>query len=219
MEHFGVKLIKRKLEFKLLREEFALINTKPSLPFFPVLAEKDAYTNVQGTAYREEWCNEYRELCLKNYDLNMEFYSMLDKIEFNTALESFLKDYRGFNQVFDLSKYSETAGYYIMVLDEYKQIYIGKTDDIKKRIMQHWSRTKPFDRILFPMYAYDKSCFSIDLFRALDTTRLFVWKRKLSDGVEKEMIRNFPSKFCTNRIGGDITKAIQAIATMNRRQF
>ena len=106
MEHFGVKLIKRGLEFKLLRDEFALINTKPSLPFFSSLTEKNAYADEQGTSYREEWCNEYRELCLKNYDLNMEFYSMLDKIEFNTTLESFLKHYDRFNQVFDLSLYS-----------------------------------------------------------------------------------------------------------------
>ena len=147
----------------------------------------------------------------------MEFYSMLDKIEFNTALESFLKDYRGFNQVFDLSKYSETAGYYIMVLDEYKQIYIGKTDDIKKRIIQHWSRTKPFDRILLPMYAYDKSCFSIDFFRALDTTRIFVYKSKLEYGTEAELIDSFPAKFCTNRIGGDVVNLIDAIDTINSR--
>ena len=85
--------------------------------------------------------------------------------------------------------------------------------------MQHWSKTKPFDRTLFPMYAYDKSCFSIDFFRALDTTRIFAWKNKLSNGVETELISNFPAHFCTNRIGGDITKAIQAIVTMNKRQL
>lgn len=214
-----MKLASRGLGFKLTRDEFALVNTKPSLVFFQRLAEKGAYTDEQGTSYREEWCNEYRELCLKNYDLNMKFYSMLDKAEFNTVLESFLKHYNGFNEVFDLSQYSKTEGYYVMVLDEYKQAYIGKTDDIKKRIMQHWSKTKPFDRTLLPMYAYDKSCFSIDFFRALDTTRIFVWKQTLSNGIEEELIRNFPSKFCTNRIGGDITNAIQGIATMNKRHF
>ena len=219
MEHFGVKLISRGSGFKLTRDEFALVNTKPSLPFFTSLAEKNAYIDEQGSYYREEWCNEYRELCLKNYDLNMTFYSMLDKIEFNKVLESFLIRYIDFYEVFDLAIYSKIEGYYIMVLDEYKQVYIGKTNDIKKRIIQHWSKTKPFDRTLFPMYAYDKSCFSIDFFRALDTTRIFVWKRKLANGVEAKLISNFPSKFCTNRIGGDLTNAIEGIATMNKRQF
>ena len=144
---------------------------------------------------------------------------MLDKIEFNKVLNSFLLHYNDFDEVFNLSKYSKAEGYYIMVLDEYKQVYIGKTNDIKKRIMRHWSQTKPFDRTLFPMYAYNESCFSIDFFRALDTTRIFVWKHKLTNGIEEELISNFPSKFCTNRIGGNITNAIQAIAATNKRQF
>ena len=34
MEHFGLKLVKRKYSFKLNREEFAPISTKPSIRFF-----------------------------------------------------------------------------------------------------------------------------------------------------------------------------------------
>lgn len=219
MKHFGVNLTSQNLGFKLNRGEFALVNTKPTLPFFTSLAERNAYTDEHGTAYREEWCNEYRELCLKNYDLNMKFYSMLDKSRFNIVLDSFLEQYYEFKEVFDLSQYSKHEGYYIMVLDEYKQVYIGKSYNIKRRIMQHWSKTKPFDRTLCPMYAYNKSCFSIDFFRALDTTRIFVWDHKLENGIEEELIIKFPSKYCTNRIGGDITNAIQAISTTNNRQL
>ncbi len=219
MEHFGVKLINKGKSFKLTKEEFALINPKPSLPFFPTLAKKDAYIDAAGSAYREEWCKDYRELCLKNYDLNMKFFSKLDKSEFDNALESFLKQNKKFKEVTDLNEYTNTEGYYLMVLDEYKQVYIGKTENIKKRIMQHWSKTKQFDRTLLPMYAYKESCFSIDFFRALDTTRIYVWKRKLLDGIEYKLISNFPNQFCTNRIGGDITDGILALATMNRRNL
>ena len=219
MEHFGVKLIKKKYSFKLTRDEFALINTKPSLSYFSSLAERNAYVDENGTAYREEWCQEYRELCLKNYDLNMKYFSMLDKEEFDKSLKTFLKQYKGFKEVTDLKKYSAVEGYYLMVLDGYKQVYIGKTDDIKKRIMKHWSQVRPFDRVLFPMYSYDKSCFSIDFFRALDTTRIYVWRRKMSDGIERELIQSFPSHFCTNRVGGDVTMAIQAIASINERNL
>ena len=219
MEHFGVKLIRRGKSFNLIREEFALINTKPSLPYFESLAERKAYSNEQGDTYSETWCAEYRELCLKNFDLNMEYFSKLDKDAFDAALLSFLSKYNQFAEVANLNDFAGVEGFYIMVLDEYKQVYIGKTEDLKKRIMTHWSNTKPFDRTLFPMYAWNKSTFSIDFFRALDTTRIYVWKKRMSDGIEAELIKNFPSHFCTNRIGGDITNALQAIGTINKRQL
>lgn len=144
---------------------------------------------------------------------------MLDKCEFDIAVESFLYKYEVFEQVFDLNIYDKAEGYYVMVLDEYKQVYIGKAKDIKRRIMQHWSDTKPFDKTLWPMYEYNKSCFSIDFFRALDTTRIFAWKHTMSDGIESELVCSFPSEFCTNRIGGDISNKILALATINTRQF
>ena len=219
MVHFGVKLIDRGKGFRLTKENFALVDIKPSLPFFQSLAEKNAYTVGSEFSYREEWCYEYRELCLRNYDLNMKFFSLLDSNKFNIVLESFLGKHEGFEVVLDLAQYAEVEGYYIMVLDEYKQAYIGKTKNIKKRIMQHWSETKSFDRLLFPMYAYDTSCFSIDFFRALDTTRIYAWKQRISNGIEEKLIQDFPAAYCSNRIGGDITGLIEAIATMNKRQL
>ena len=219
MEHFGVKLVNRGKSFNLTRDEFALISTKPSLPYFESLAERKAYADEQGSAYSESWCAEYRELCLKNFDLNMEYFSKLDKTAFDVELSSFLSKYKQFAEVTSLNDFSGVEGFYIMVLDEYKQVYIGKTEDIKKRIMKHWSNTKPFDRTLLPMYAWNKSTFSVDFFRALDTTRIYAWKKRMSDGIEADLIRNFPAQFCTNRIGGDITNALQAIGTINKRQF
>lgn len=157
MEHFGIKLIHRKYSFKLNREEFAMISTKPSLPISEYLIKRDAYTDMSGSQYREEWCKKYRELCLQNYDLNMNFFNHLDYSEFNNAITSFLKKHKKFQQVENLKAYDGISGYYMMILDEYKQVYIGKSDNIKKRIQQHWSATKPFDRTLFPMYAVTTS--------------------------------------------------------------
>ncbi len=219
MEHFGIKLIQRKYSFKLNREEFALISTKPSLPMFENLIKKEAYTDESGSQYREDWCEKYRELCLQNYDLNIKYFNLLDYADFDNAITLFLKKHKNFQKVENLKKYDGIRGYYIMILDEYKQVYIGKSGDIKKRIQQHWSFKKPFDRVLFPMYAVTTSCFSIDFFRALDTTRIFVWERDLFDGVEKKLIADFPEKYCINRIGGDISSGIEALATLNRREF
>lgn len=219
MEHFGLKLIKRKYSFNLLREEFALINTKPSLPMFENLIKNNAYTDDSGSEYRKEWCEEYRQLCLSNYDLNMKYFNLLDSTDFNNAVTEFLNKYNKFCKVENLLDYNEVTGYYMMILDEYKQVYIGKSDNIKRRIQQHWSSTKEFDRTLLPMYAVSSSCFSIDFFRALDTTRIFVWKRNLSDGIESKLVEDFPKQYCTNRIGGDISIGIEALATLNKRNF
>lgn len=219
MEHFGIKLIKRKYSFKLVREEFALISTKPSLPKFQDLVAKNAYVDNSGTEYKKEWCEEYRKLCLQNFDLNMKYFSLLDNIDFNNTLIEFLEKYNKFCEVNNLLDYDSIAGYYIMILDEYKQAYIGKSDNVKKRIHQHWTAKKPFDRVLFPMYAVKTSVLSIDLFRALDTTRIYVWKRNLADGIEKKLIEAFPKMYCLNRIGGDVLSRIEAIATYNKRNL
>lgn len=219
MEHFGTKLIKRKYSFKLNREEFALINTKPSLPMFESLIKKEAYTDALGSQYREDWCEEYRKLCLQNYDLNIKFFENLDYTDFDYNITKFLKKYKKFQKVENLKEYIGVSGYYLMILDEYKQAYIGKSNDIKRRIQQHWSSIKPFDRVLCPMYSVTTSCFSIDFFRALDTTRIFVWERDLSDEVEKNLIADFPERYYTNRIGGDISSEIEALATLNRREL
>jgi hypothetical protein len=72
MEHFGVKLVKRKYSFRIKRDEFALVNTKPSLPRFDDLVKRKAYKDDTAKEYSLKWCNEYRNICLENYDLNMK---------------------------------------------------------------------------------------------------------------------------------------------------
>ena len=69
------------------------------------------------------------------------------------------------------------------------------------------------------MDGWKTSVFSIDSFRVLDTTRIFVWKKKISDGVERKLIKEFPAKFRTNRIGGDVNTGLEALMTMNEREL
>lgn len=56
MVHFGVTVRDKKP--KLDREDYAIINNKSSLG--------------NGTIYSDEWCEEHREDCLKNFDSNKE---------------------------------------------------------------------------------------------------------------------------------------------------
>lgn len=213
--HFGVKLIRRKYSFKLCREEFAVINRKPSLPRFDDFVRDGAYAE-NTNEYTPEWCRRYREVCLENYDYNMEYFNSLSINEFNHAIDFYLGNHPFFIEITDLNPYDSVEGYYIMVLDEYKQVYIGKSDNIKRRIRQHWTKTKEFDRTLLPIYN-TKSVFSIDFFRALDTTRIYVWKRKLTEGLERKLVSSFPNKFSCNRIGGDVTTLLEAMVTINSR--
>lgn len=216
MKHFGITVVKRKYSLHLTREEFAPINTRCTLPKFPNLVEENAYVDDSGKQYRLDWCEKYRAVCLKNFDLNMAYFNSLDKNDFNYAVQSFLEKHPQFHQISDLSDY-EISGYYLMILDNYKQAYIGKSSNIKKRIQEHWQNTKPFDRTLFPMYDFKKSCFSIDFFRALDTTRIYIWPRKISEGIESALVNDFPNKYLTNRIGGDVTNLLEACTTRNTR--
>lgn len=219
MLHFGISLHKRKYALNLLRDEYAPISQTPSLPPLETLVKENAYTDETHTKYSLEWCISYRKLCIENFDLNMRYFSLLDRKSFNIAVENFLLENNDFEEVEYLIDYSGVEGYYMMVLDTYKQVYIGKTDDIKRRIMQHWTKVKPLDRALCPMYAVDKSCLSIDAFRALDTTRIYACKKKITEGEERRLVGSFPNAYLCNRIGGDITNLIEALLSMNRRSL
>ena len=108
----------------------------------------------------------------------MEYFSLLNNDEFNIEINKFIESNECFVEVFDLNLYDQKPGYYLMILDEYCQVYIGTTDDIKKRVRQHWSNSKRFDRLLFPMGAVNSSIIAFDSFRSLDTTRIFAYTTK-----------------------------------------
>lgn len=171
--------------------------------------------------YSDKWCTEQFKNCLKNYDLNMEYFSLLSHEEFNAEINKFLECNKCFLEIFDLNLYEGKSGYYIMVFDEYCQLYVGATNNIKKRIRQHWSKNKPFDRLLFPMGAVDSSILSVDSFRALDTTRIYVFLTERTFDDEDEFINQFPDKFVCNRLdGGKITGGLlQAITMMKKRKL
>lgn len=215
--HFGIKVLVGNRGLKLMRENYTIVNNKNSLGHFSMAI----YADEEGRVYSDEWCAKQLKDCLKNYDLNMDYFSLLNHDEFNIEIDKFLKSSNCFVEVFDLNLYDEKSGYYIMVLDEYCQVYIGTTNNIKKRIRQHWSTSKSFDRLLFPMGAVDSSLLSIDSFRALDTTRIFAYTTKNIFDREDEFINKFHSKFICNRLaGGKITGGLlQAIAMMKKRKL
>ena len=110
-----------------------------------------------------------------NYDLNMRFFDSLSDKKFNRHLSAQCRKHR-MKECVDLNELDGVSGVYIMVLDDYKQVYIGQSKNIKKRIVTgHWARTKSLERLIFGDVC--TSVISIDSFGALDTTRVFLQKR------------------------------------------
>ena len=208
--HFGV-LIKKSQNNLISRDNYATIDKRNSR-WEPQKVKfwKEVYKTPEELHKRFEddeckfhsdvWCEKHRIACLTNYDLNMSFFEKIDPKAFNKALSKLLKSSKRIHEVFDLNEHQEKSGIYIMVLDNYKQIYIGQATNLKKRILQHWSKNKEFDRLLHGKV--ENSVLSIDSFGALDTTRIFVlecatWEL---DDKEQLLVNKISNNYKLNRI-------------------
>lgn len=223
MPHLGINIYSKKYGLELTRENYAILDNRNSFNTkFSSL--KNAYADENGRFYTDEWCLSYQKLCLENFDLNMAYFSRLDHNKLEEELSRFLIRYKKFQAVNNLQEYNGVSGYYIMVMDKYNQLYIGTTNNIKRRILQHWSKIKPLDRLPFPMYAVNTSVLSVDSFRALDTTRIFAYRTNNIYTNEDKYIRYFSSEFMSNRIKGgrvenNLLSLLQVSATIKRRNL
>ncbi|WP_230100450.1 hypothetical protein [Microbacterium sp. Bi98] len=128
-------------------------------------------------------------------------------------------------EVTDLTKWDGVPGLYIMVLDEFAQVYVGVANSstgIAKRIRQHWTNQKQFDRLIWGDVT--SSILSIDSFRALDTTRIFALKTEHTFDDENPLLEQFPRKFTLNRVmgGNDVVHLASFLgvaAVMRTREF
>lgn len=216
MIHFGVRVHEGKYGLRLTRENYAVVSNKSS---FSIKFSADIYDDVYGRTYTDVWCKQQLADCLENFDLNMQYFSLIDKDKFNGEINTLLHQNRRFIEVTDLNLYAEKSGYYIMVVDDYCQLYVGTSKDIKLRIQQHWRAKKPFDRLLFPMGSVDTSVLSIDSFRALDTTRIYAYVTSGTYNIEDDYIKQFSEEFICNRMaGGRVTGGLlQAIGMRKSR--
>lgn len=162
----------------------------------------DFKESPEGEIYNKEWCDKQLANVKENLRLNLKYFESLNKDDFENAINKTLSAMPEFMEVKDLKPFMEQHGYYIMVLDEYKQIYVGNSDKIGERIKQHWTKKKPFDRLIFPSNAVTTSCLSIDAFRALDTTRIYVYPTRRTYVKEDKIIKSFPPEYLLNRVNG-----------------
>lgn len=179
----------------------------------PPLLFPQYYCNIPNSVfedeehYTDEYVEEHYKDCIRNFDLNMRYFENLNFDLFNKHLTSFVNRNR-FIEITDLSDVSDKIGAYILVLDKYKQVYIGISNSkkgIKGRILQHWSKQKEFGQLLYG--SVETSILSIDSFGALDTTRIFYkelnWYQDF-DEYEKKIIDKFKPEYCLNRVVGGL---------------
>ena len=252
-EYFGVKFDSKKTKKYLNRDNFAIIDTNcgndqyiryrtENWEYFekikPEIDISNRSINTWPPSYKycmengklrfsDEFCKKYQEACLNVFDANMKYFEKLNRTDFNEKIDKLIKKYRNFIKVDNLNDFKGKSGIYIMVLDEYKQVYIGQSKDIYKRILAHWKRTPPFDSLIFP--SVEKSNIPIDSFGVYDTTRIYIKEiqSKSMYGMDKEeekIVNAIPQEFLANRVCGGlrlstISDYFKALESVNRRNL
>lgn len=160
------------------------------------------YLNLKFKNQDKDFIKEQTKRIKYNYELNMKYFNSLDYNEFNQYINTFMKKNK-FVEVKDLKQYIGKKGIYVLILDEYKQVYLGLTDrGIKERIKDHWNAKKEPERLIFGQ-AFN-SILSIDSFGALDTTRIFVKLDSPLYEIEYKMVDEFDKRYLLNRTMGGI---------------
>lgn len=114
---------------------------------------------------------------------------------FREAINKFLGDNPKFKEIDNLNFVKEIPGLYLIILDEYNACYIGQAQDLKKRIMRHWSRNDYF------------SGTGIDMFKAKDTTRIYVFPMTEQEysrinALENSLVESIPIRYKLNIMAG-----------------
>ncbi len=194
IKHFGCEV--RTEEVHLTKENY--INQSDEFERIYWGLESDLFKNMEERiAFR-------KKQVLINYDLNMSYFKSLDLNDFNEFVKKNIENNKSFIEVKDLNNY-KCPGVYVMVLDDYKQVYVGISDNVKRRIQAHWSKKMDLFRLLF-VGGMTGSKMTVNAFRALDTTRIFVcinettkndlWKE------ENKLVNSFPERYLCNRMLG-----------------
>lgn len=149
-----------------------------------------------------KYLTEYaKNEALKNYNLNINYFTNLSQKDFNQAVKNLLKIY-DFIQIYDLNTLKNKKGIYILILDKYKQLYIGQSSrDLKQRILRHFKITIPYQKV--PIIKPDT--LPIDSFKPLDITRiyaLYVPQQITIDEIESKLIKQCPNNYILNKIIG-----------------
>ena len=186
------------------------------------------YDWINGTLiYNNEYIKRHTSAVLENFRLNMSFYDRLNKSDFDKALNQILKmkENKNLKEVIDLKDFFGVKGIYVMILDKYKQIYIGQSKrDVVARIIQHWTKKVEFENLMIGRT--ESSKLRIDSFGLLDTTRIFIEEVEESqlDKREKELVSLIPEEYLINLVAGGLkldglASTLKFVNTYKRRKL
>ena len=209
--HFGIRLPRRDGGHKLTREN-CICTTRDGRYYF-----EDDWLKDDPAAWEA-----HREAVLRNFDLTMAYCARLPRGPFAQAIEEALSEFPCLQEVSDLNEWRGVKGAYLLVLDEYKQCYVGQTTaagGIRQRIIVHWQKKPAFDRMLSG--PVERSIMGIDCFRALDTTRIFAAATDEAGELEGALQECLPDAYCANRTrAGDLAGGLaEAIAHRRERDL
>lgn len=144
VEHFGELIRPGKYGHRLTREMYALANKKSSARISEHMLTEELRTllaphfeDAGFTIRTDEYCRQQRRDALENFDLNMAFFAQIPRLDFEEALTEMLGKNKALRPVTHLMSYDGDEGLYVMVLDEYRQAYIGQASDVRRRIKAH----------------------------------------------------------------------------------
>jgi hypothetical protein len=212
IEHFGEVLRAHKLGHTLTRNFYALPDRVPKQRIRRELVSDEfwvgtawSYRDDEHSRHSDAYLLFQRDLALRNFDLSMSYFEALNSAEFASALQLVLAKARSLKAVDRLSDWDGASGVYVMVFDAYKQFYIGQSRDIARRIREHWTKSKKFDRLVHG--SPYRSVFPVDEMRALDNTRIFAARSTNISALEKRAEAAADPRFCLNRmVGGEISR-------------
>lgn len=148
----------------------------------------------------EKYPEQLRKAAI-NYDANMRYFESLNSEDFEKFIGTICKRYK-LKECVDLNDLQGVEGLYMMVLDQYKQIYIGLSQDMKARVRKHWYARKTIETLIFGTVC--TSNLSIDSFGALDTTRVFYRKTRDPYQLEEKILDGIDTRYVLNRTAGGL---------------
>lgn len=220
--HFGEKLRSSKYGLKMSRATYGLPSRSPHQRMI-LRPEFEAMWKSVDWMFRDEEHGQHSDLfllvqrdqALINFDESIKYFESLPADEFEETVQLALRKCRTLKPVENLADFEDKQGLYVMVFDEYKQIYVGTASNLRKRIKQHWTAKKSFDRLVFGD-PYE-SVLPVDELRALDNTRLFAARTSKAFEYERKLVDVITPRYLLNRTsGGDIDKRTALIEGIMR---
>ncbi len=175
-----------------------------------------AYRDALNAEHSDMYLLVQRDRALRNFDLSLRYFGTLDRNGFEESLEHLLVKVKSLKPVERLDDWVGADGAYVMVFDGYKQLYVGQSSDIRRRIRAHWSGRKSFDRLVFG--GVYRSILPVDEFRAFDNTRIFAARSRNRHWLEERAERAADPRYTLNRIsGGELSPFAMMIAAAHPR--